>query len=258
MSTYDDELDDDNKEREDSRRENFEEYYEQPLQVRLEDARNEDIDFPDYDDDDDTRRKITPQMIAVLVAVAIVVIVIICFIVVAVKNHNKQGGETKEQETSTVEETLPSELEGYKVIGQIKIEKIGCEQYILDATDDKALEAGVGKLYGGVLNSIGNVSIVGHDKDDKFGKLDELSNGDTFVIIDKNNKETTYKITNIETVEPDNLEVLLPGEGKAEITLITCESGSTKRLIVKAIKTSTQSINNSGTSGTNTTSTDGQ
>jgi len=258
MSTYDDdELDNDNKEREDNRRENFEEYYEQPLQVRIENAREDDDEYSDYYDDE-PRFKLTPQMIAVIAALAIVVIVIICFIVVAVKNKNKKGGETKEPETpAVVEQTLPAVYEGYSVVGQIKIQKIGCEQYILDATEDKALEAGVGKLYGGSLNSIGNVSIVGHNKEGKFEKLDELSTGDTFIIVDKNNKETTYKVTNIETVEPDNLEVLLAGEGKAEITLITCEKGSTKRLIVKAIKTATPT-NTTSTSGTNTTSTNGQ
>ena len=47
-------------------------------------------------------------------------------------------------------------------------------------------------------------------------------------------EETTYKVTKTYEVEPDNLECLLQDEEKVEITLITCQSGSTKRLVVKA------------------------
>ena len=36
------------------------------------------------------------------------------------------------------------------------------------------------------------------------------------------------------SVEPDNLEVLIQNASKVEITLITCENGSTKRLVIKA------------------------
>ena len=47
-------------------------------------------------------------------------------------------------------------------------------------------------------------------------------------------KETTYEIKKIYSTEANDLECLIPDEEKVEITLITCENGSTKRLIVKA------------------------
>ena len=101
----------------------------------------------------------------------------------------------------------------------------------------EVLDLGIGKLYGGSLNAKGNLSLAGHDDEGKFKKLEELDKNDTFVIVDKNLKETTYKITEITTVEPDDLEPLRSDDSKTEITLITCQNGTTSRLIVKAEKT---------------------
>ena len=124
--------------------------------------------------------------------------------------------------------------EGYNVLGKIAIEKIGVEQYILDSKEDDALEAGVIKLYGGTLNNYGNFCIAGHNKTGIFERLNEMEVEDTFKIIEPNLTETTYRITEIYSAEADDLKSLLQDDEKIEITLITCENGSTTRLIVKA------------------------
>lgn len=221
------------------REDNFEEYYEQPLQVRLENARD-DEDDEEYDDEDyyDDERRINPIMILAIVAGIIVVIIIISFIVMAVKNNKKEPAEEKKPETNTetVVNTLEDSYEGFKVIGKIRIDDLNVEQYILDSTADKALDAGVGKVYGGALNIAGNLTIAGHNKEEKFKDLSKLSVGDTITIIDKKLGETPYKVVEKKSVEPDDLEMLLSTSGKTEITLVTCESGSTKRLVVKAEK----------------------
>ena len=67
-------------------------------------------------------------------------------------------------------------------------------------------------------------------------KLNELLVGDSFTIIDKDLTETKYEIKEVVSVEPDDLTVLLPNEEVMQITLITCENGSTTRLVVKAEK----------------------
>ena len=78
-----------------------------------------------------------------------------------------------------------------------QIESINVEQYILDSTSDKALKAGVGKVYGGVLNGSGNLSIAGHNEEGKFKDLEELDKGDKFVVVDRKLNETTYKIVQL-------------------------------------------------------------
>ncbi len=149
---------------------------------------------------------------------------------------NKNVQPPNVEQVSAVVPTLEEQYEGFEVLGKIKINKINIEQYILNSLDTTALEKGVTKLYGGNLNDYGNFCIAGHNYENIFQKLNELIVGDTFIIIDKNLEETEYEITEIISVEPDDLTCLLPNEEKIEITLITCENVSTTRLVVKAQK----------------------
>lgn len=189
--------------------------------------------------------KVDPTIIFIIITVVIVIGIFATFLFLGIKN-GKTTTDSKPANTvemEVVEEAkLDDTYEGFKVLGKIKIEDIEVEQYILDSTGDKALNVGVGKLYGGSLNGFGNFSIAGHNKDKIFKDLEELDKGDTFIIVDKNLKETTYKITEITTVEPDDLECLRSDDSKCEITLITCQDGTTSRLVVKAEKQSTNDV----------------
>lgn len=129
---------------------------------------------------------------------------------------------------------MPSKVGNYNVLGKIVIEKIKLEQYILDKTDEEALKQGLTKLYGNALNKTGNFCIAGHNKEKMFLDLNKINKNDTFYIIDKNQTKVTYKVVDKYSVEPDDLEPLLNNEKEKEVTLITCESGAKKRLVVKA------------------------
>lgn len=193
----------------------------------------------DYEEDDESNLKYK------IIAGVVIIIAIIAIALIITGNLPEFGGNTENVVNTSVQNTnvndnevVASKLidthEGYKVLGKIAIKDINVEQYILDSTEDMALEKGVIKLYGGTLNNYGNLCLAGHDKDEIFGKLDELEVGDTFALIEPDLKETTYEIKKIYSTEANDLECLLPDEEKVEITLITCENGSTKRLIVKA------------------------
>ena len=210
-------------------------------------------DYDEEDDDSDNYEedsfvsglnKATTAVKILIVVTAIVVIIGGIFVVR--KIFSPKPEEHKEEQTEVVEKKMESSIEGYKVLGKIKIDKIEVEQYILDSTDEKALKAGVGKLNGGSLNQIGNFAIVGHNFDKFFKRLPELRVGDTIVIIDKNMKETSYNVTDINEVDPDDLTPLLTQVGKTEITLITCQDGATKRFIIKAEKPKVDSTKTEG------------
>lgn len=147
---------------------------------------------------------------------------------------NKAKNEDKQQEEVKQEEKMPKQLGGYDILGKIKIENLEIDEYILDSTEDEALEKGVGKLTGNDINGEGNFVIVGHNYEDVFKKLDELEIGNEFYLEDRDEKRTYYKITEIQSVEPTDLAMLLPTEDKTEVTLVTCQTGATTRLVVKA------------------------
>jgi len=133
--------------------------------------------------------------------------------------------ETNEEKTpEIVEIDIPEKLEGYDVAGQLVIEKINLEKYVLKTTTDKSLKVSITRYYGAQLNNIGNCCIVGHNSKTQFNKLKKLSVDDTFYIIDREKSEkVTYKIYDICTIKPTNLDCLNQDtNGKREVTLITC------------------------------------
>lgn len=174
--------------------------------------------------------------IKVLIAVTGLVVIVGGAFAIKTIIENKKQKEPEVEPVSSVVSTLPEQYEGYDVLGKIVIDKINVEQYILDSSEDNALQKGVTKLYGGKLNDYGNFCIAGHNYENVFLKLSELEVGDTFKIVDKNLEETEYKIKDITSVEPDNLECLIPNDDIIEITLVTCENAGTTRLVVKAEK----------------------
>lgn len=192
------------------------------------DEEQDDDTYDDYDDEGYfNKKKIIKILLIVLV---LIIIALLCKNIFAKKEKIDANTITSNSSSMT------AQFEGYKVLGQIKIDKLGITQYILDSTEEGALEKAVGKLYGGSLNNYGNFCIVGHNYSNIFANLSELNEGDTFTIIDKKMQETKYRVTKTYSVEPDNLDSLLQNDNKIEITLITCKDGSTERLIVKAEK----------------------
>lgn len=180
-----------------------------------------------YEDEEVSKRKLIIVMIIAVIIIAIAVGLIL------LKNNYENSSELVDQNTVTTNQKI-SVYQGYNVLGKIVIEQYNVEQYILDSKEDKALDCGVVKLYGGTLNSYGNFCIAGHNKTGVFEKLAEMEVGDVFKIIEPNLTETEYQITEIYSSEAENLNCLLQDDEKIEITLITCENASTTRLIVKA------------------------
>jgi len=185
-----------------------------------------DSKYDDYEDGLSIKKKV---IIAISVVILVVAIVMLIF-------FGKEEPENNIEETNNVEveTTLENTYEGYNVLGKIKIDEFGIEQYILDSNTDDALEKGVIRLYGETLNNYGNFCIAGHNREHVFAKLEEMEVGDTFTIVEKNLSETKYEIKEIYESEADDLKCLLQDESKIEITLITCDNASTTRLIVKA------------------------
>lgn len=186
--------------------------------------------YEDYEDEEMSKRKI------IIIAVIVALIIAIVGGIILFKNYSENPKEPINENTVNNEDTeqMISVYQGYDVLGKIVIDEYKIEQYILDSKEDKALECGVTKLYGGTLNNYGNFCIAGHNKAGVFEKLAEMEVGDTFKIIEPNYTETIYQITEIYSSEADNLKPLMQDDEKIEITLITCENASTTRLIVKA------------------------
>lgn len=146
---------------------------------------------------------------------------------------------TQDTTINQTEERILTTYKGYPVIAKLEIPKIDLETYVISEYSNQALGVSVTKFYGGNPNEVGNFCIAGHNYITKnmFHDLKKLSIGDTFSLIDNNQQEGMYKIYLVDIVEPNETQCLSQKtEGRIEVTLITCTTDSSKRIIVKAVK----------------------
>ena len=130
------------------------------------------------------------------------------------------------------------------VMGYIEIPKIEVDLPIYHGTSEETLEKGVGHMESTTL-PIGGADrhcvLTGHrglPSAELFTNLNLLEIGDYFYIrvLDQT---LAYEVERIETVEPDELELLTVEPGKDLVTLITCTpyGVNTHRLLVTGMRT---------------------
>ncbi len=82
----------------------------------------------------------------------------------------------------------------------------------------------------------GNLVIVGHNyrNEQFFGNLKNLTKGDKVFLFSANGDAKTYKVYDTYIInEKDMSCTSQETNGQVELTLITCDSDNTKRLVVK-------------------------
>ncbi len=176
-------------------------------------------------------------IIALVVALVIIIVVFTIHIVnkrKAAEEANAKSNTNVVQQEPVVEPGIPSTYKGYSVLGEIIIDKLNIDEYILDSTENAAMELAPVRLYGPSINNDGNLCIAGHNYDEVFKKLNELEAGDKFTLMDRSETGQDYVIKEKKEVEPTDLSVLMPVEGKKQVTLITCVEGATTRLVLIA------------------------
>ena len=144
--------------------------------------------------------------------------------------------QSSEDELDIVQE-IDAQIEGYKVVGIIKIPKINIEYPILEKTDKASLKLSITKFWGNQINQIGNVVLAGHNNLNNkfFGKIDELQEGDIIELTDKQRVTIKYEVFKTYIVDPNDISPILAQEENArEVTLITCTNGNKERLVVRA------------------------
>lgn len=161
-------------------------------------------------------------------------------------NEIQEKNTMSEEQNTTVdtsihqtENDILTTYKGYPVIAKLEIPKINLETYVISEYSNEALGVSVTKFYGANPNEVGNFCIAGHNYITKnmFHDLKKLSVEDTFSLTDANHHEEIYKIYSVETVEPNETQCLSQKtDGRIEVTLITCTTDSSKRIIVKAVK----------------------
>lgn len=131
------------------------------------------------------------------------------------------------------------DVSGTGVMGSIEIPKIDVDLPIYHGTSDEVLDLGVGHLEGSSL-PIGGEStksiLTGHrglPGSSLFTRLDEMEEGDLF-FLDVMGETLAYKVCDIVTILPEDVESLEIEAGADKVSLITCTPYgiNTHRLVV--------------------------
>lgn len=205
--------------------------------------------------------KIYKVMFGLLLVTAIIILGIILYKFVSSEVNEKESEEfienfnknislkveenvtEEEKENQTDIQQTQLEYKGYKVIGTVKIEKIGIEYPILEIENidpesaKKPMKLSIIKYWGGNVNDYGNLSIAGHNNKNgtMFGKTKKLKEGDIVELTDLTGRTVKYSIYEIFITDPNDISILLPKDEQIrEVTLITCTNGNKERLILKA------------------------
>lgn len=107
------------------------------------------------------------------------------------------------KEESKSKELVPKEYKGYKVVANLKIDKLNIDTSVLGDYTNSAMYTCVTKFFGPDPNEVGNFCITGHNYITKnmFGYLKKLKVGDNIKLTDNKNGEVQYKIYDVYRTE---------------------------------------------------------
>lgn len=155
------------------------------------------------------------------------------------KNEIEKQIKKDEENKKIINNEIPNEYNGYPVIAKLEIEKINLDTLVLKEHNKQTLAMSVTKFFGANPNEVGNFCIAGHNYITKnmFHNLKKVNVGDKIKLTDLTEKSINYKVYKKLTVLPNETQCLSQKtKGRTELTLITCTTDSSKRIVIKAIK----------------------
>ena len=130
--------------------------------------------------------------------------------------------------------SLAINIDGYDIVGVIKIDKINYEGLVYEGTSLDILKKGVGHFKSSPLTN-GNICLAAHNTSGFWKELHTLQNNDIITytnVLGVNN----YKVFSIKQIEETDLNCLENTQTDI-LTLITCvKNVPSKRLCVQAVK----------------------
>lgn len=141
-------------------------------------------------------------------------------------------------EESAEDANVDSPIPEGSAVGILEIDKIDLKVPIVEGVQAEHLRSAVGHLpeSGSLGSSDQNFVVAGHRSSvwgKFFNRLDELTEGDEFVIRGRNGL-FTFRITEKRVVDPYDLDAIQPVAGKRMATLVTCHPfrSNKQRLLV--------------------------
>lgn len=129
--------------------------------------------------------------------------------------------------------TLPVEtIMGIDYIGVLQIPRLGLKLPIINQFNMERLRVSPCRFTGSPYQN--NFVICAHNYDCHFGRLKNLNMGDKLTFTDIDNNVFTYRVLELEILEPDDVEDMIDTV-YWDMTLFTCTLGGASRVTVRCV-----------------------
>ena len=119
-------------------------------------------------------------------------------------------------------------LDGYEYVGYVEIPALGLKLPVMSEWDYTRLRVAPCRQFGSSRTD--DLVIAAHNYENHFGRLKELSKGDTVIFTDMEGLVNTYCVEKIETLAPDEVDAVQ--NSGYDLVLYTCTKGGKTRVTV--------------------------
>lgn len=119
-------------------------------------------------------------------------------------------------------------LDDYEYVGYVEIPTLGLKLPVMSEWDYTRLKVAPCRQFGSSRTD--DLVIAAHNYENHFGRLKELSGGDTVSFTDMDGVVNTYCVEKIETLKPDAVDAVQ--NSGYDIVLYTCTKGGKTRVAV--------------------------
>lgn len=149
------------------------------------------------------------------------------------ENTGESTGPAATEETEPTEPTLEAEMpvvriNGYSYVGYVEIPVLELKLPVLSEWDYNRLQIAPCRQHGSSRTD--DLVIAAHNYRTHFGRLKELSEGDTVIFTDMDGIVNTYSIAKIDTIDPYDVDCVLNSD--FDLVLYTCTVGGKTRVTV--------------------------
>lgn len=121
------------------------------------------------------------------------------------------------------------EIDGYAYIGYVSIPSLELELPVMAVWDETRLKVAPCRYTGSTKSD--DLVIAAHNYTRHFGRLYELSTGDSVYFTDMDGIRTVYEVVAVEVLAPTSIEDMTAGA--YDLTLFTCTYGGQSRVTVR-------------------------
>lgn len=142
------------------------------------------------------------------------------------------SNDAKDKEPPSQEELTPEMpvvmLSDYEYVGYLTIPSLGLKLPVMADSDYARLRLAPCRQFGSSRTD--DLVIAAHNYENHFGRLKELSEGDTVTFTDMEGIVNTYAVEKLETLDPEEVDAVQ--NSGYDLVLYTCTKGGKSRVTV--------------------------